>query len=161
MLAQHADERRILVRVRLGGNDVVPQVRPVEAGDDGLGILEPELPHDIGADMLGRRRGERHDRRPAEPFAHLCDAQVARAEIVTPLADAMCLVDRQQRHTHLLETLGRAPEIEPLRCEVQHLHASARDARHALRYLAGREGAIDEGGRNTTRRQRVHLILHE
>ena len=161
VLAQHADERGILVRVRLGGDHVVAQVGAVEARDDGVGVLEPELPRDVGADVRGGRGGERHHGRPAQAFAHLGDAQIAGPEVMAPLADAMRLIDGEERHADILQPLCRAAEVEALGGHVQHLHLAPRHAAHALRHFAGRQRAVDEGGGNAARREGVHLVLHE
>ena len=93
VLPENVDERRVLVRIRLGGDDVVAQIGAIESRDDRFGIVEPELPSDVGAHVLRGRRRESNHRGPAQPLAHLCDTQVAGTEVVTPFADAMRLVD--------------------------------------------------------------------
>ena len=63
------------------------------------------------------------------------DAQVARPEVVAPLADAVRLVDGEQRHADLAEALGRSAGVEPLGRDVEQLDLAAHRARHALGHL--------------------------
>ena len=143
------------------GMHVVRQVRAIEAGDDRLRRIELELRDDVGANVRRRGRGERDGRRPAELFTHLGDAQIARAEVVAPLADAVRLVDGEQRDAGVAQPLGGGAEVEPLRRDVQQLDVAAHGARQAIRDLRRRERAVDERRRQAARVERVDLVLHQ
>ena len=161
MVAEHADQRLILLRVGLRGDDVIPEVRPVEPGDDRLRVLQPKLPRDVGTDVRCRGGGERNGGRPTESLAHLRDPEVARPEVVSPFAYAMRLVDGQQRHAHVLEPLGRTAEVKSLRRHVEHLDLAAHDARHPLCDFGGGQGAVQERGGDAAGGEGVNLVLHQ
>ena len=108
----------------------------------------------------GRRR-ERDGRWPSELLAYLRNSQVARPEIVAPLADTVRFVHREERHTHTSQSFGRRTDVESLGRHVEELHFSTGDARHALGNLALTECTVDERSRYAARRQRVDLILHQ
>ena len=72
-------------------------VRPVEAGDDDGWSAHAEPLDDLGPN--GRRcgGGEGNDGRVAEPLDDAAEPEVGRPEIVPPLADAVSLVDDEER----------------------------------------------------------------
>ncbi len=91
-----------LLVLRLGkDNRLIAEVRAVEAGNVDRGIFQFEIAHDVGAHLRRCRRGQRNSQRIAQLLAHLAKAQILRAEIVSPLADAVRLVDGQQRQLAL------------------------------------------------------------
>jgi hypothetical protein len=67
---QRVGERLVLLAIALHRHHVVVQVRPIEAGDDGLGALQAELRHDVAPHLGRRRRGERDRDRVAQRLAH-------------------------------------------------------------------------------------------
>ena len=78
-----------------GGAD--QDVRPVEAAAEHRAVGEAELGADIldGARVGGR--GQRQPRHVGEAFGQHAEAAVFRPEVVPPLADAMRLVDGEER----------------------------------------------------------------
>ena len=79
------------------------EVRPVKAGDHDLRALQLQDPDDILAHLPRGRRGKCRQRRAArELLQELRDLQIARAEILPPLRDAVCLVDGDKRNVQLL-----------------------------------------------------------
>ncbi len=58
--------------------------------------------------------------------------EVARTEIVPPLADAVRFVDREQRDADVAQSFGSRAEIESLRRDVEQLHVAAHGARQAI-----------------------------
>ena len=76
--------------------DLVEEVRPREAGDEGPRLAEVELLNDVAADLVGGGGRQGDGRRPAQRAAEVSQPAVVGPEVVSPLADAMGLVDRQQ-----------------------------------------------------------------
>ncbi len=74
-------------------NDAVVQVRPVHAGVDDGEAADAELARDVGDDRVGRGRGQRQDARLAEARQGAADLEERRPKVVSPLRDAMRLVD--------------------------------------------------------------------
>ena len=60
------------------------------------GVVHRELLDDVVADRRGGRGGQGEDGGVAELVDRLPEAQVVGAEVVAPLADAVCLVDDEQ-----------------------------------------------------------------
>ena len=94
--------------------DAIDDVRPVEARDEGAALAEMKALDDLlpGAQIGGG--GERHPRHGGEPLGERRQRQIFGAEIVAPLADAVGLVDGEQRHPHAAD--------HPVE---EHRHASA------------------------------------
>ncbi len=69
------------------------QVRPVHAGVDDGEAADTELARDVGDDRVGRGRGQRQDARLAETRQGAADLEERGPEVVSPLRDAMRLVD--------------------------------------------------------------------
>src|SRR4030088_256750 len=114
VLSENLDKAPLFVGVVLHRNHEVMEIRAVEPGDDGLGIPESQLAADISP-HLGRSRGGQRDRgRRPKLLVDLLHTEVAGAEIMTPLADAMRFVDREERYPHFAKALRRFPIIEPL-----------------------------------------------
>ena len=111
---------------------MVAQVAPVEAGDDGLRVVELQLPNDVRPDVRCGRRGESDHRWPAEPLTHARDTKVARPKVVSPLTDAVCLVDGKQRNAGALQPLRCAADIETLRRDVEELELASLRSRQPI-----------------------------
>ena len=105
---------------------MVAQVAAVETGDDGLRVVELQLPNDVGPDVRRGRRGESDHRWPAEPRTQ------ARPKVVSPLTDAVCLVDGKQRNAGALQPLRRAADIETLRRDVEELELASLRSRQPI-----------------------------
>ncbi len=160
-LAQRVHERQVAVGIRARGDHVVVQIGAVEARDHGARPVERQLPDDVLANFGRGRGGERDGGRRPEPLAHGGEAEVAGAEIVSPLAHAVRFIHREKRHADGAQAIGEAPEVEALRRHVKELDLPALDAGQAARDLAARERGVHAGGGKTARGQRIHLILHE
>ncbi len=61
--------------------------------------------------LIGRGRGERHDRRRTERAQALAELQVRRSEVVAPFRDTVRLVDRRQTDARLRR--ASVPSCEP------------------------------------------------
>ena len=64
------------------------------------------------------RRRQRERAREAEPFPHRPQLKVVRAEVVSPLGDAVCLVHRQQVDPRVAQPHCEPRVLEPLRRDV-------------------------------------------
>src|SRR6185437_3192431 len=133
--AQQMDERVVLVGVSAGWHYRIGEIRAVEPGDDRRRRVKLELGDDVLADVRRRRGGERDRRRPTERFAHLRDTQITRPEIVAPLADAVRLVDGEQRDAGVAEPLGGRARVEAFGRDVEQLDVAADGACQAIRDL--------------------------
>ena len=93
-LFEQLEQRPALV---LRPQDLKAQVRPVKAGDDRHRVLQLQDADDIAAHLRRRRGGEGGQGGPPRQFLQEVENfQVARAEILPPLGDAVRLVDREQ-----------------------------------------------------------------
>ena len=81
----------------------VDEVRPIERSDQHQRIAQPQLGDDVAPDALGGGRGEGVERHVREIVAQPPELAVLRAEVVSPLADAVRLVDRDEAHARLLQ----------------------------------------------------------
>ena len=152
---------RILVRFRARADHRVREILAIESRDDGLGLVQLQLADDVRAHVAGGGGRERDGGRRAEPLAHVADAEIARAEVVAPFADAMRLVHREQRHADRAQPLGRAAHVEALGRHVEQLDLTALRARKPARHLGAGQRRVDERGRQIARGERVDLILHQ
>ena len=160
-LMKEADEQLVLLVVGAGRSDEVGQVRSIEAGDDRFGVGEAERADDVGADSRSRRRRERHRAPRAQLIANLADAQIARPKVMSPLADAVRFVHREQRDADVAQLLGQLAEGKPFRREVEELGLAAQHAAHAIADFSARQRAVDERRRDAALHQRVDLVLHQ
>ena len=96
---------------------------------------------------VGRRR-QRQARHAGEARAQHAETAIFGPEMMAPLADAMGLIDREQRDRHLVEPLQRAFERQALGRDVEQLRA----ARHAGR--ATRSAPRPAAGPNAAPRRR-------
>ena len=141
--------------------DAVSQVRAVETGDVARGILQVQLPDDVAAHALGGRGGERHHRHVGENFAQRRKLPVFRAEIVSPFADAMRLVNGEEVDVPFLQIFEKAGQHQPLRRDVEQPEFAVVQSAQARTRFAGGERRIQKGRRHARRLQRVHLVLHQ
>jgi hypothetical protein len=137
------------------------QVVPHEARHDDDGVAHAELLDDLPAD--GRRRGGRqgHDLRPPERLDERSQPEVVGPEVVTPGADAVGLVDDEDRRLRRLEKVQRLRIGQLLRCDEDELEVAvgqlgervpALGPGHRGVHLPGAAEGLADGG---------HLILLE
>ena len=150
------------LRVSLGlGGDAVAEIRPVEARHvlrrvAHLQLLTDVVPH--AARGGGRQRNDRHFWKTPAQFGQLA---VLRPEVVTPLADAMRLIDREPGDRPAGQLLKKAGREEALGCEVEQFEFSVVQSAKAATRLSGIQRRVQESRGNAGRLQRVHLILHQ
>src|SRR4051794_5098525 len=95
MTAEHLLDLRHFIAPR---NDAIGEIRPVEVADQLDVVAKPELLGDVAPHAFGGGGGERVQRRLRKELAQLAELAVFRTKIVTPLADAMRLIDRERGH---------------------------------------------------------------
>src|SRR6185369_8047960 len=89
-----------------------PQIRPEERPLEAVRLPHAELADDVADDPAGGGRGERQDGHAAELLLERAEAAVRRAEVVSPLRDAVRLVYRHERDAGLAERAPK-PAFEP------------------------------------------------
>src|SRR5690348_2787880 len=101
--------------------DAVADVGPVEAGDEYLELKQVEpLDHLLaGGDIRGRR--ERNARHAPIAVRQHRELQVFRPEVVSPLRDAVRLVDGEERHGATVEKGQAALREQSLRRDVEQV----------------------------------------
>ena len=95
-------------------DDVEREVGPVEPGANRRPLAQPEPRSDLIGHTRRGGRGGSHHRRPSERGDRIVQAQVVRPEVVAPLGDAVGLVDDEQRHAPLRQSLAERAGGEPL-----------------------------------------------
>ena len=104
--------KRLLVLI-VARHDVVHQVRPVEIADEHFGRCEPQLRDDVGPHLFGRRRREGVQRGLRKDLFQFAQLAIFGAKIVSPMADAMGLVDGEAAHVDLFEQRAESAGRQP------------------------------------------------
>ncbi len=145
----------------LSGLHSIHQVRPVKRADEDLRNLQLKLPHHVVAHALrGRRRVGMHGD-SGKQFFQPPQRAIFRPEVVAPLANAMRLIDGEERHREVFKEIERALHHQPLGGQVQQLDATRADVGRNFAFFAGQKRAVHAGGRHTAIAQSVDLILHQ
>src|SRR5262249_44690509 len=101
------DQARVFRFAAVNTDRLEMQTWPVEIGDDSLDVGQSERCDYVSLDFGSGRRGQREKRGAFEFRRALKHRAVMRAEIMSPLADAMRLVNhhRSEEHTSELQSL--------------------------------------------------------
>ena len=138
------------------------QVGAVEAGGHLVGRLQRQMGADILPHMGGGGGSERADDRAAGQAVHkFLDAQIAGAEVLSPLADAVRLVHRDHADLPLLREPLEARHLQPLRCHIDDLVPALPGAVQHQRLLVVGQAVVQKSRRHARLHQRSHLILHQ
>ncbi len=140
---------------------LVEQVGPLEAGEKTLRLVQGQLLDDVAAHAVGGRGGQGDGRRIAQQLAEVAQPGVIGPEIVPPLADAMGLVDGQQRQPRRPDRLEKPPAAKTLRRHVDQAELAGRHLVQPGVLLGHRQGAVDERHRQPQRLQLIDLVLHQ
>jgi len=100
LVGEHVHERGPLARERalaFDADDVEGEVRAVEARSHGDGVAQTQPRGYLLCDARRRGCGRGHHGRAAQRLDDLAQAQVVGPEVVSPLGDAVRLVDDEQR----------------------------------------------------------------
>ena len=131
-------------------------------------LLEAEERDDVVADFGRRSRGKGGDRRPVPraiarvaPRGGVSQTPVIRAEIVTPLRNAVRLVDDEPRDRQLDEEPQKLIGRKPFGRHIQQPQSSgAGGAQHVVAAVRGQH-RMQRAGSNPAAVQLVDLILHQ
>jgi hypothetical protein len=104
--------------------DVVADVGPVEPGDDHPLLGDPQLDQYVGPRALVGGCGQRQPRYVATLVEQWQQQPVIGPEIMPPFADAMRLVDCDQRQHFLVDQLAETIGRRPLRRHVQQVEVA-------------------------------------
>ena len=137
------------------------EVRPVEAGDDGVGLLDPEALADVG-DHRGRgRRGEGEHALGPELACPDGELEVVGPEVVAPLRDAVRLVDGEEGDLRGLELGEEALVVEALRGDVEQSQTAVAQPVRDVPGLVGTEARVEARGIHSPAGEEVDLVLHQ
>ena len=144
------------------------EILAIEARHHRRRVLQAEHLLNIRTHAFGRRGGKRrHDGALRQGIDELTNLQIGGAEILTPLAYAVGLVNGHERHANAGGTRSLLRKGQKTRLEQalgRHVHklvaALARPLEHGV--LLGRSKAgVEIAGSRTRREQRTGLVLHK
>ena len=120
----------------------------------------------MGADVLphmgsGGSRERAHHRPPGQAVHKVPDAQVAGAEVLTPLADAVGFVHRHHADLPLLHEPLEPRHLQPFRCHIDDLVPAFPGAVQHQGFLVVGKTVVQERSRHARLHQRTHLIFHQ
>ena len=140
---------------------VKEQVGPVKARHTADRRVQVQQPDDVALYIHGGRCGKGRDHGPVRQGGHeVRDLQVAGAEILSPLGDAVGLIHRRQGDIHFPGKRRKALCVQPFRRDVQQLVSPLpRPAVYLPQLLQGQR-AVDIRGGYAGALQRGHLVLH-
>ena len=146
------------------GQHPVHEIRPVERADQHLGIAQRQLGGDVVAHLPGRGGGEGVDGDLGQVVAETGQPPELRTELVTPLTDAVSLVDRHELDTPCAEPsakrLGPLAD-QPLRGDVEQPASSGVEVGVDLAPLGRAERAVERRGRDPACHETIDLVLHQ
>jgi hypothetical protein len=102
------------------------EVGTVETVDELLRVFHAQLRADIGACARIGGGGGGDAGHVRKRISQATQRAIVRPEIMAPLADAVRLVDGDQRHLHLLKTRCQRPIRQRLGRDVEQVHLAGR-----------------------------------
>jgi hypothetical protein len=140
--------------------DLPVQVGAVEALDDPDRAPHPEEAFDFFAYSWRSRCRERQDR-CAEAPPRLPDPEIRRAEVVTPLADAVGLVHHQERNHEIPDRIAKRGNLETFGGHEKKLGPAFPGPGEDPPPLRGGKGRSEEIGLEAPGSSARHLVLHK
>jgi len=142
----------------LGGEG---QLRPVEGGDELPGAAQVQALADVlpGPGVGGG--GHRQPRDPGEDLGQAPQQPVFGAEVVAPLADAVGLVDGDDRQVNLGQPLQHPGLQEALGRDIEEVQGPGLDPRPGGGAVLGGGEGIQAGGGDPRLDQARHLVGHQ
>ena len=138
------------------------KIRPIKPRDQLVRVAQPQQTDYITPDTLGRRSGKRHHGWTARQLRdEIAYRQIRRTEILTPLRNAMRLVNGKQgdgrarcerKKPRIIQTLGR---------NVEQIDFPRQRRFQNRRLLQRRKCRIQIRGANARFGQTAHLIAHK
>ena len=144
---------------------LVVEVRTVEARNESLGILHPQVLDDVLLHLWRSTRRQRQDGHPGvDGLDGLAQAAVLGAEVMTPLRDAVRLVDGKERYLDLLQEIHGLLFRQRLGCHIQQLRLPLQQILLHLRCLRTVQRRVQEVCHALVARRvahGIHLVLHQ
>ena len=137
------------------------QVLPPETGDDDSGVAQLEGAQDVLAHGVRGRSGEGNGLGVAQLRAGAAQAQVVRAEVMPPLAQAVRLINGQQGDGHAAQQAHEALLRKAFRSNINNLQTSGAQIPHHLSVFVRAQGGVDRGSGDVALLQGIHLVLHQ
>ena len=134
--------------------DAVLDVRPVEAADEPAGAGQAEPCGDFPPRRLVGGSGQRHPRHARKALLQYGELEVFRPEVVSPLRDAVRLVDGEEREVDGVEQRQRPFAEQPFGRGVQQVDAARAKPRLDVERLALRQRRIEIRGAHARLEQR-------
>ena len=122
---------------------------------------QAEPAEDLVADDGGRGRGAGQHARGRHLGQQPPDLEVLRAEVVPPFADAVRLVDRDQRDLDVVHEPAEAGVAQPLRGDVYERVGPPPHRRHAPADLVAVQGRGQERGAHSAGGEGLNLVVHQ
>jgi hypothetical protein len=97
----------------------VADVGPVESSSEHRRLGEVQAQPDVLSCLIVSRSGERDEGNPGEEFPQLAQLDVLGPEVMPPLRDAVCLVDREQRDRCAAQLFKEPIEHQPFRRHIE------------------------------------------
>ena len=163
------DERGDALELRLmgmGGDDGEVEVVAAEAlhlhvGLLARGLAEAQLADDVRAHVGRRRGGDGEDGDVGEAGERVADIKVIGTEVVSPLADAVGLVDGEKGEFGAGDGLQETRAAKALGGDVDELVLAEHHRVEAGGHLGGGEGRVEAGCGDVAPFERGHLVRHQ
>jgi len=138
------------------------QVFPVKSGMYDFRLLQFQNPCNIRLYLLCCRSGKGGtDRTCRQLFHKHRNIQITLPEILSPLGNAMCLINGDHTHRHLLCQTEKAVRHQPFRCNVQNPALPLLYHLHRVIEFFLRNAAVHIRRRDTHLPESLHLIFHQ
>ena len=139
----------------------IVDVGAVETGDEGLGLHQSQLLHDVVAGLGVGGGGEGQQRDAGKTFLEQAQLGVLGAEVVSPLGHAMGLVDGKQGQRYFLQALQEVFAQQAFGGDVEQVEPVAVQAGEDIAGLFGLQAGIEAGSPDAVGLQGVDLVLHQ
>ena len=158
-----AEERVKLTTLVCLGRHSIANLRAIEAGDETRRAIELQALGDLLAIAHVGCGGERHARHAGKALAQRVQAQVVRAEVVTPLRDAVGLVDGDEGELHPGEPRSVCATVceQTFRRDVKKVHIAGAQAFDDVALVPAVEGRVQVFGAQAQFAQCRDLVLHQ
>ena len=161
-LPQHEVQQLLRFLAGQGAAGLEVEVGPVKTCSHFVGLMEVEVAADVVPHPgRGGGRERAHHRAAGQTVHELLDAQIAGAEVLSPLADAVGLIHRDHADKFFLREPLEARHLQPLRGDIDDLIPALPGAVEHQGFLVVGEAVVEEGRRHTGLHQRAHLVLHQ
>ena len=145
---------------RSAPGDSPPQVRAIEGVDYGGRVGQPKALHYVPAYRRGRTGGQGQNG-ASETTLEMPQATVRRTEVVAPLRDAVCLIDRDEPDDSSPDPVEKGLQSRSLRCHEEQTLSSVRDRTLCPPAVLRRLGRGQAPGGNPGLTGPSDLILHQ